>query len=217
MRLVIVSIFLLSCTGDSGPTGETGVEGPEGPEGGQGSIGMVGDKGDRGAICWDDNENGACDVGVEDTDADGACTVLDCRGPSGVVRVFSFDGFASNVALGSGTVPVQCRTTPVYTAGPNEVATMSFSLTGTGGSADVGSVLIMDGGMSINGVDFSSFTRSHVAGYTSVLGSASSAHGSVHARLALTEGTAYTFGPFIDGAPDPADITCTGFVQIARL
>jgi len=53
--------------------------GAPGPKGDRGSKG---DPGLNGARCWDKNGNGQCDP-EEDADHDGACTVLDCRGPQG--------------------------------------------------------------------------------------------------------------------------------------
>ena len=36
-----------------------------------------------GLMCWDINENGACDHILEDTNQDGNCTALDCQGEAG--------------------------------------------------------------------------------------------------------------------------------------
>jgi len=36
-----------------------------------------------GQSCWDLNNNAKCDAAKEDTNADGSCTVLDCKGPQG--------------------------------------------------------------------------------------------------------------------------------------
>ncbi len=68
--------------GPSGPAGTPGPKGDPGPKGAKGDLGPKGDPGLNGARCWDKNGNGQCDP-EEDADKDGACTVLDCRGPQG--------------------------------------------------------------------------------------------------------------------------------------
>lgn len=53
-----------------------------------GSIGVTGAPGSPGAdglACWDQNANGLCDVGTEDKDNSGTCTVDDCLGATGLV------------------------------------------------------------------------------------------------------------------------------------
>lgn len=49
-----------------------------------GSVtGIKGDVGPRGFSCWDLNQNGVCDLVTEDKNADGNCTVADCKGAQG--------------------------------------------------------------------------------------------------------------------------------------
>lgn len=38
---------------------------------------------DANHVCWDLNQSGVCDLATEDTNGDGACTALDCRGLPG--------------------------------------------------------------------------------------------------------------------------------------
>ena len=58
-------------------------EGPPGPPGADGSPGPQGSAGKPGLNCWDLDEDAQCDLAAEDTNADGACTVADCRGAQG--------------------------------------------------------------------------------------------------------------------------------------
>jgi hypothetical protein len=42
-----------------------------------------GDAGVNGISCWDLNGNAVCDLATEDANQDGACSILDCKGPDG--------------------------------------------------------------------------------------------------------------------------------------
>ena len=97
----------LDCQGVAGPTGILGNDGPTGPAGGVGPAGPVGPAGTQGptgprgiqgptgaggAICWDLNVNGACDLATEDINSDGTCNALDCVGPDGTDGVTGSTG-----------------------------------------------------------------------------------------------------------------------------
>jgi len=78
--------------GGQGPKGDTGDGGPQGPKGDTGAPGGQGPKGDpgtqgpqgaHGVNCWDLNQNSQCDLGTEDVNHDGTCSVLDCKGAQG--------------------------------------------------------------------------------------------------------------------------------------
>ena len=78
--------------GPAGPQGEVGPMGPQGPQGPQGPMGLPGPMGARGVACWDDNENGVCDLDSEDHDESGTCTVADCVGPMGPLGPLGLPG-----------------------------------------------------------------------------------------------------------------------------
>ncbi len=66
-------------------TDQRGVARPIGATCDIGAIESAGIPGGSGAFeCWDTNENGACDTGVEDHNGDGDCTTADCQGQDGV-------------------------------------------------------------------------------------------------------------------------------------
>lgn len=69
--------------GPQGPAGADGAAGAQGPAGPQGAQGLQGAAGANGTYCWDLNANGACDLGAEDLNLDGFCTVADCKGATG--------------------------------------------------------------------------------------------------------------------------------------
>jgi hypothetical protein len=88
----------IGLTGPQGPQGEVGPQGPiglqgevgpqgpiglTGPQGLQGEVGPQGPIGLTGLACWDLDESGWCDPGLEDLDDSGDCDVLDCRGAPG--------------------------------------------------------------------------------------------------------------------------------------
>ncbi len=64
--------------------------GEDGVNGTNGSNGANGADGQDGTHCWDLNTNGVCDLGTEDTNSDGICSVLDCRGANGTAVWFFF-------------------------------------------------------------------------------------------------------------------------------
>jgi hypothetical protein len=70
--------------------GEDGTDGVNGTNGSNGVNGVNGIDGVNGTHCWDLNTNGVCDLGTEDTNSDGICSVLDCRGTDGTVVWFFF-------------------------------------------------------------------------------------------------------------------------------
>jgi|GEM_PF-6349100 len=55
----------------------------QGPTGKQGPPGEAGKDGAAGLACWDTNQNGVCDIDIEDLTGDGRCDVSDCRGKDG--------------------------------------------------------------------------------------------------------------------------------------
>ncbi|MHA1679630.1 MAG: LamG-like jellyroll fold domain-containing protein [Promethearchaeota archaeon] len=81
------------CTnGTNGINGINGINGTDGINGGDGADGDDGDDGidgtdgvdgDDGLNCWDINENGLCDLQVEDVNSDGVCNQTDCIGDTG--------------------------------------------------------------------------------------------------------------------------------------
>ncbi|HHH11886.1 MAG TPA: collagen-like protein [Sorangium sp.] len=66
-----IAALVTACGGTAGKDGEAGAPG---------EAGIDGQDGKDGIHCWDDNENGSCDTGVEDSNGDGACDVKDCGG-----------------------------------------------------------------------------------------------------------------------------------------
>lgn len=85
------------CTGLRGFNGTQGIQGDKGDTGLQGGVGLTGAIGRRGQMCWDKNDDGICQrfctlpapSGVpinssnEDTNCDGTCDWLDCKGDTG--------------------------------------------------------------------------------------------------------------------------------------
>lgn len=69
---------VLDCRGEDGTDGVNGTNGSNGADG------------QDGVNCWDLNTNGVCDLGTEDTNNDGICSVLDCRGLNGTAVRFFF-------------------------------------------------------------------------------------------------------------------------------
>lgn len=68
------------------------VAGAQGVPGSKGDPGPQGLPGLDGVTCWDRNINRQCDPATEDTDHDGACTVLDCVGPQGEMGPVGLQG-----------------------------------------------------------------------------------------------------------------------------
>jgi len=66
----------------------------QGPTGKQGEPGKDGAPGSPGVSCWDLNQNGVCDMELEDTNGDGRCDSLDCRGKDGQAGTPGKDGSA---------------------------------------------------------------------------------------------------------------------------
>lgn len=75
---------VLDCRGANGTSGANGTNGSNGVNGVNGIDGV------NGTHCWDLNTNGVCDLGTEDTNGDGICSVLDCRGTNGTAVWFFF-------------------------------------------------------------------------------------------------------------------------------
>lgn len=71
-------------TGVTGQPGVRGVTGNTGPTGSVGAPGPPGAQGPAGHSCWDLQMDPLCNLTTEDTNHDGQCTPLDCRGPHGV-------------------------------------------------------------------------------------------------------------------------------------
>jgi len=81
--------------GAAGADGEDGAAGTDGEDGAVGSIGKIGLQGSQGVpgiegpqgpeglACWDLDGENDCDLGTEDINEDGFCTVDDCIGPEG--------------------------------------------------------------------------------------------------------------------------------------
>jgi len=218
VRATVLCVLLaLGCGGQDGAPGPQGEPGEIGPRGDPGPMGPMGASG-MGLACWDDDENGACDVATEDADGDGVCTAADCggpQGPSGIVDTLGFDAYVNNTRITG--VPAHCATTS-YTAGPNEVAVLSFQATATGRPADGGNLLLANIAVSTDGgttYPVAMRGRQHIVVYASSA-LAGIAHVSTSQRVELVEGTEYIFGLMVGGGTTMAGLTCTGTVTITR-
>jgi hypothetical protein len=81
MDLTIGAVGPQGPQGEKGPMGDTGLQGIQGEKG---NAGTPGAPGAPGVSCWDVNADLACNAAMEDRNADGVCSTLDCTGPQGL-------------------------------------------------------------------------------------------------------------------------------------
>ena len=115
----------------------------------KGDTGNTGPKGDDGYHCWDLNENYFCDLGTEDINNDGYCTVADCT-----LANITYDNITGDICPVLDDASIDClgdvnTTSPtdgqilVYESGSwvnQDHVSMDFDCNDTAGPCDCGTV-----------------------------------------------------------------------------